>query len=200
MHELGHAAHIAAIRQRPAFDDWPDSDVLTEALADMLGVTAYDAAWERAYAGAEADAADARRSRLAGAMLDVAWSLFEMRVHRDPASDPNAIWAEITSTYLGIVPHPELAWWAMRGQLVNAAGYMANYALGAILTEALRTRVMALHGPDSFDRPSPALYAVLSERLYRFGLERSSREVVEAFLGGPLVPEPFLRSIAAVGE
>lgn len=196
MHELGHAAHIAAIRQRPAFNDWPDSDVLTEALADLLGVTAYDVAWERGYVGAEATPADAMRARLAGSVLDVAWALFEMRAHRDPAADPNAIWAEITSTYLGIVPHPELAWWAMRGQLVNAPGYMTNYALGAILTEALRSRVLELQGPDAFTRPAPALYAVLSERLYRFGLERSSRLVVETFLGGALAPEPFLRTIA----
>jgi len=200
MHELGHAAHIAAIRQRPAFDDWPDSDVLTEALADMLGVTVFDTAWERAYLGAEANLADARRARLAGAVLDVAWALFELRVHRDPAAEPNAIWAELTSTYLGIVPHPELAWWAMRGQLVDAPGYMTNYALGAILTESLRARVSALYGPEVFDRPTPALYRVLSERLYRFGLERPSRDVVEEFLGGAFVPEPFLKTIAAIDE
>ena len=34
------------------------------------------------------------------------------------------------STYLGIAPHPEWSWWAMRGQLVQEPGYMANYAVG----------------------------------------------------------------------
>jgi hypothetical protein len=198
MHEMGHAVHIAAIRARPAFDDWPDSDVLTEALADMLGVEAYEVSWQALYVGGSADAATLRRARLAGSMLDVAWALFEMRVHRDPAVDPNAVWTEITSRYLGIAAHPELSWWAMRGQLVNAPGYMTNYALGAILTEALRARVRALRGDDAFETPSPELYRWLSERLYRFGLARPSRDVVEAFLGGPVTAEPLLAAIAAV--
>jgi hypothetical protein len=187
MHELGHAAHIAAIRTRPAFNDWPDSDVLTEALADMLGVEAYE--------GAGADGA--RRERLAGTVMDVVWALFEIRVHRDGAEDPNLVWTEITREYLRIKPHPELAWWAMRGQLVDSPGYMSNYALGAVLTEALRARVLELRGPDAFRNPTPELYLWLVERLYRFGLERPSREVVEEFLGGPVDPGALAAAIAA---
>ena len=196
MHEMGHGVHIAAIRARPAFCDWPDSDVLTEALADVFGVEAYEPAWERRYLGAEATSPEARRARLAGTMLDVAWALLEMRAHRDPASDPSVLWAEITSRYLGIAAHPELPWWALRGQLIDAPGYMTNYALGAILTEALRDRVRFLRGADAFAAPSPALYDWLSERLYRFGLARSSREVVLDFLGGPLTPGPLLNAIS----
>jgi len=165
MHELGHGVHIAAIRARPAFCDWPDSDVLTEALADVLGVTAYEPAWQRRAIGAEAAPLDAQRARLAGAMLDVAWALLEIRAHRDPAIDPSALWAEITSSYLGIAAHPELPWWA-------------------ILAEALRARVRELRGPHAFENPSPTLYAWLSDRLYRCGLERPSRELVVGFLGG----------------
>ena len=200
MHEMGHAIHIAAIRARPAFDDWPDSDVLTEALADMLGVEAYESAWQSIYLGTAAEVRAARRACFAGSMLDVAWALFEMRVHRRPAVDPNAVWAEITSRYLGIVPHPELAWWAMRGQLVDAPGYMTNSALGAILTEALRSRVRTLYGHDAFEAPTPELYRRLSERLYRFGLARSSRDVVETFLGGPVTADSLLTAIAAMRE
>ena len=36
VHETGHAIHIAGIRTRPAFTDWPDSDALTEALGDLV--------------------------------------------------------------------------------------------------------------------------------------------------------------------
>lgn len=196
MHELGHGVHIAAIRARPASCDWPDSDILSEALADLFGVEAYEPAWERRYLGAEAAPADAMRARLAGTMLDVAWALLEIRAHRDPAVDPSALWAEITSHYLGIVAHPELPWWAIRGQLIDAPGYMTNYALGAILTEALRSRVRELQGADAFAAPTPALYAWLSDRLYRFGLTRASRDVVVDFLGGPLTPGPFLLAIS----
>jgi len=186
MHELGHAAHIAAIRTRPAWNDWPDSDVLTEALADMLGVEAYEPAFLRGTVGAEVDPADAARERLAGSMMDVAWALFEIRAHADGAGAPNAIWGEIVETYLRIEPHAELSWWAMRGQLVDAPGYMTNYALGAAMTESLRARLRALRGDAVFETPTPALYRELAGRLYRFGLERTSREVVEEFLGGPL--------------
>ena len=198
MHEMGHAAHIAAIRGRPAFADWPDSDVLTEALADMLGVTAYEPAWQRRYLGAAGEPDDLLRSRLAGTMLDVAWALLELRAHRDPGMDPSAIWAELTSRYLGIVPHPELAWWAMRGQLIDSPGYMTNYALGAIITEALRGRVKELRGDAAFVSPSPELYVWLSDRLYRFGLARPSSEVVEDFLGGPVSPDPLVRRITEI--
>jgi hypothetical protein len=198
MHEMGHAAHIAAIRGRPAFADWPDSDVLTEALADVLGVTAYEPAWQRRYLGAAGEPDDLLRSRLSATMLDVAWALLEMRAHRDPAADPSAIWAELTSRYLGIVPHPELAWWAMRGQLIDAPGYMTNYALGAILTEALRDRVKELRGNDAFASPTPELYVWLSDRLYCFGLARPSRDVVADFLGGRVSPEPLVRRITEI--
>jgi hypothetical protein len=200
MHEMGHAVHIAAIRARPAFCDWPDSDVLTEALADMLGVEAYEPAWQRRYVGAEATHDEATRARLAGTMLDVAWALFEIRAHRDRASDPSVIWAEITSQYLGIAAHKELPWWAMRGQLIDAPSYMTNYALGAIITEALRARVREVRGADAFETPTPAFYAWLADRLYRYGLARSSREVVLDFLGRPLTPGPFLKAISGGNE
>ena len=39
VHETGHAIHIGAIRTRPAFADWPDSDALTEALAELVSLT-----------------------------------------------------------------------------------------------------------------------------------------------------------------
>ncbi len=200
MHEMGHGVHIAAIRARPAFCDWPDSDVLTEALADVIGVQAYEPAWERRYIGAEATPRAAARARFAGTMLDVAWALLEMRSHREPTTDPSVLWAEITSRYLGIAAHPELPWWALRGQLIDAPGYMTNYALGAIVTEAIRDRVRVLRGADAFETPSPELYGWLSDRLYRYGLARSSLAVVEEFLGGPLTPGPFLSVISRRGD
>jgi len=77
-------------------------------------------------------------------MLDVAWALFEARMLRNPALDPNAVWTQITHRYLHIVPHPELSWWAVRGQLVHLPGYMVNYGLGAVLTADLREHVRKL--------------------------------------------------------
>ena len=103
-------------------------------------------------------------------MLDAAWALLEIRLIADPDRTPNDVWTEITSTYLGIAPHPEWSWWAMRGQLVQEPGYMANYAIGAVLAADLRAAIRAARG-DWIDG-DPGWYAWVTEHVYRFGLER----------------------------
>ena len=196
LHETGHGVHIAAIRARPAFDDWPDSDPFTEALADLVALEIYEPQWQQLYLGRSVALVDALRAKYAGVMLDIAWALFEIRLHKDPQADPNALWAELTRDYLGIAPHPELSWWAMRGQLVDAPGYMMNYAVGAIVVADLRARARGLRGP--FTRDDRACYPWLSERLYRFGLARPSREVISAFLGRPLLPQALLDDMSRI--
>ena len=197
VHELGHALHIAAIRPGdPKHVDWPDDDVFTEALADMIGVSVYDPAWQERYLGTSAPPDASRRARLGPAMLDICWALFEWRVHRDPSARPNDVWTDLTRSYLKAAPHPEIPWWAVRGQLVDAPGYMMNYALGAILTENLRDGVRRTRGSAAFDAPRPGLYLWLAKHLYRFGKERSAREVTEAFVGGPIDPTALRALIA----
>jgi len=120
----------------------------------------------------------------------VAWSLLELHMLRDPAADPNEVWTRLTRDYLRIRPHPELSWWAMRGQLVDSPGYMMNYAVGAILIAAIRARTVDLHGP--FVRGDGTWYEWVSRRLFRFGLERPTREVIQEFLGGPVTPAALL--------
>jgi Zn-dependent M32 family carboxypeptidase len=130
--------------------------------------------------------------------MDVAWALFELRVHRDPAADPNAVWTDITRDYLHIAPHPEWSWWAMRGQLVESPGYMMNYALGALIAAELRAKIRAERG--TFSRPDPKMYDWLADRLYRWGLERPSREVLEGFLGHPLGTAAIVADISRLGR
>ncbi|HEX9427791.1 MAG TPA: penicillin-binding transpeptidase domain-containing protein, partial [Candidatus Polarisedimenticolia bacterium] len=190
LHETGHAVHIAAIRGRPAFVDWPDSDTFTEAIADIAALEVDEPAWQRKYLGAEVPLAQSLSAKYAGIVMDVAWALFEIRMHRDPASDPNQVWTAITRDYFRIRPHPELSWWAVRGQLINAPGYMLNYAAGAILIADLRTRAKERHG--AFAEGDPSWYAFMSENLYRFGLAKSSRQVIEEFLGRPVTPAAIL--------
>ena len=72
LHESGHAVHMAAVRTRPAFADWPDSDVFTEALADVPALELYEPAWQRRYLGVAAPLADAIRAKYAGIGLDIA--------------------------------------------------------------------------------------------------------------------------------
>ena len=197
LHETGHAIHIAAIRTRPAFLDWPDSDPFSEALGDIVGLEVYEPAWQARYMGDSVAPADAVHAKYAGIVLDIAWALFEIRLHAHPEWDPNQVWTQITRDYLRIVPHPELSWWAMRGQLVNAPGYMMNYAVGAIIVAELRARAQELHGP--FTLGDPSWYRWIAARLYRFGLERSSREVITDFLGRPLSPRALLDDMARAG-
>jgi hypothetical protein len=193
LHETGHAVHIAAIRSRPAFSDWPDSDPFTEAVADFVALEVYEPVWQQHWLGDSVPRADGLRSRYGGIVLDVAWALFEMRMQRDPGADPNQVWTTLTRDYLRIRPHPELSWWAMRGQLVHLPGYMMNYAAGSILIAAIRARTRAVHGP--FVTGDSTWYSWVAPRLYRFGLERPTREVIEEFLGGPVSPAALLEDM-----
>ena len=193
LHETGHGIHIAAIRTRPAWADWPDNDTFTEALADLLALELFEPRWQQRFLGDSVPLAASLRARYAGIVFDMAWALFEIQVHRKPAADPNALWSGITSEYLGIVPHPEWSWWAVRGQLIDGPGYLVNYALGAFLTADMRARAGVRR--HSFADAEPALYPWLSAELYHFGRERPSREVLERFLGGPVRPDPLLTDL-----
>lgn len=196
LHETGHAIHIAAIRTRPAFLDWPDNDTFTEALADFPALELYEPAWQWRYLGDSVPLAGSLRAKYAGIAFDMTWSLFEIRMHREPARDPNLLWSELAARHLGIRPHPELSWWAMRGQLIDSPGYLLNYALGAFIAADLRARLVA--AGRSFGRADSTLYPWLGERLYGFGLARPSREVLEDFLGRPLSPQALLDDLGRI--
>jgi hypothetical protein len=193
LHETGHAVHIASIRTRPAFADWPDSDPFSEAVADFVALDAYEPLWQQHWLGDSVPLAEGLRSRYGGIVLDVAWSLLELQMLRDPTADPNQQWTRLTREYLRIRPHPELSWWAMRGQLVSSPGYMMNYAVGAMLIAAFRARTAAVHG--TFVTGDPTWYDWVAPRLLRFGLERPTSAVIAEFLGGPVTPAPLLRDM-----
>jgi hypothetical protein len=129
LHESGHAIHAAAIRTRPAFLEFaPDASAFLEGTADLLGWDADEPAWQRRWLGDAAEPREALLGRYGAVMLDVCWALFEIELHRQPDRRPNVVWTEITTEGLGIEPHPEWSWWAIRGQLIDSPGYMANYA------------------------------------------------------------------------
>ena len=76
------------------------------------------------------------------------------------------------------------------GQLVHAPGYMLNYAAGAMLIADIRARARETHGP--FTTGDSTWYGWIAPRLFRFGLEKPSRQVVEEFLGRPVSPAAIL--------
>ena len=155
VHEDGHAVHMAAVRARPAFFDLGD-ELFYEAFADVPSWSVAEPAWQRRYLGHSAPEAGSLRALFGQVVLDVAWGLFEIRLQRAPGTDPNALWTELTSHYLHVVPHPELAWWALRTQLVEAPGTMIDYSLGAVVTAELRGKTRRELGP--FDAGQPDWY------------------------------------------
>ena len=195
VHENGHAVHISAIRNRPAFTDWTDT-IFTEAFADVPSWSVYEPAWQRKYLGTEIPVGMSLIGLHGSVMLDIAWSLFEIRMLRDPAQDPNALWTDITREYLHIKPHPEVAWWAVRVQLVSRPGYMINYGLGSILTAEMRKATSDAIGP--FDAGNPRWHEWTSEKLIRFGSEKSAKQLMSELLGRPLSPDALLTEIRRI--
>jgi hypothetical protein len=196
IHEDGHAVHYAAVRTRPAFYSLGD-DLFFEAFADVPAWSSMEPAWQRKYLGTSATAAASLRELYSDVMLDVAWGLFEMRMLRDPDTDPNALWTDITARYLNIVPHPELAWWALRVQLVRWPGYMINYGLGAVLTADIRQRTARAIGP--FDSGNARWYAWTSRNLLQFGSSIDTSDLLRRFLGRPVSTEALLNQLRRLG-
>jgi hypothetical protein len=192
VHENGHVVNITAIRNRPAFVYWP-GDLFVEAFADVPGWSTYEPAWQHRYLGRETSQQVSLRALYGVVVLDVAWSLFELRMLRAPTSDPNVLWTEITNHYFHIVPHSELSWWVLREQLVDTPGYMLNYGLGAVLTAEMRGHIREALGP--FDTGDPHWYGWLQEHLLRYGSERDSRTLMQDFLGRPVSPQALLDQI-----
>lgn len=192
VHEDGHAAHMMAVRTRPAYFDLGDT-LLVEAFADVPSWSVAEPAWQRRYLGRAADESGALEALYASVMLDVAWGLFELRMLRAPQADPNAVWTEITSRYLHVVPHPELPWWALRVQLVDLPGYMINYGLGAVLTADLRHRTRARIGP--FDAGNPRWYAWTARTLLRYGNSVATPTLLRRFLGRPVSTAALLAEL-----
>ena len=192
VHEDGHAVHMTAVHTRPAYFDLGDT-LFVEAFADVPSWSVAEPAWQRRYLGRAADESASLEALYANVMLDVAWGLFELRLLRTPGADPNAVWSGITSRYLHVVPHPELPWWALRVQLVDAPGYMINYGLGALLTAQLRHRTRERIGP--FDAGNPRWYAWTARALLRYGNSVATPTLLRRFLGGPVAPAALLAEL-----
>jgi hypothetical protein len=198
LHESGHAIHLAAVRTRPAFLDFPEaSAAYLEGTADVLGWDVDEPAWQRHWLGEAVEPREAILSRYGTVMLDVCWALFEIEVHRHPDRRPNDVWTEITSDGLGIEPHPEWSWWALRGQLIDLPGYLANYALSAIMAAAVRDRIMALRGP--WYAGDAGWYEFVADALFVAGASRAPADLLETFLGGPLTAQPLLSDLRRAG-
>jgi len=172
--------------------------IFYEAFADVPSWSVYEPAWQEKYLGRSVPAPSALRALFAGVMLDAAWALFDLRMLRDPEGDPNTVWTDITSRYLHVKPHPELAWWAVRVQLVHKPGYMVNYGLGAVITADIRQRIAQQLGP--FDRRDPRWFGWICAQLLSSGEEHETVELLRQFLGRPVSPQALLDQVRRIGE
>lgn len=198
LHESGHALHYAALRARPAFFSWPaEQTAFVEAVADVVGWTAHEPAFLAEHVGANVSEHEAVIARYGSVMLDACWTLFELELHRHPDRAPNDAWAEIVERDLGVAGRPEWSWWAQRGQLIDGPGYLANYALGAVMVAAVRARIRELRG--DWSTGDPGWYAFVSDRLLRFAGARTPRDILLEFLGRPLTAAALLADIERAG-
>ena len=196
LHESGHALHYAAIRTRPALFSWPpDQTAFVEAVADVVGWTVHEPAFLKEHLGVDVTARESVIARFGNVALDAAWTLFEIELHRHPDRSPNQVWAEIAERDLGIHGHPEWSWWAGRGQLIDGPGYLANYALGAIVVAAIRARLQTTRSDWSLG--DPGWYGRVSDALLRFGGGRTPASLLDAFLDGPLTADALIANIEA---
>jgi hypothetical protein len=192
VHENGHVVHMMALQTRPAFMDLGDP-LFYEAFADVPSWSTYEPAWQQKYLGRSSAEESSLRGLYSTVMLDVAWALFELRMLRAPTQDPNAVWTEITSRYLHVIPHPELSWWAVRVQLVNSPGYMVNYGLGAVVTADLRQRIATQLGP--FATGDERWFGWLSQNLLSSGQTHETAALLREFLGRSVSPQALLTEI-----
>lgn len=197
VHENGHVVHMMALQTRPAFMDLGDP-LFYEAFADVPSWSVYEPAWQQKYLGRSSSEESSLRALYSSVMLDVAWALFELRMLRAPKQDPNAVWTDITSRYLGVVPHPELSWWLVRVQLVDAPGYMVNYGLGAVVTADLRQRITEKLGP--FTTGDERWFGWLSQQLLSSGQTHETAALLRGFLGRPVSPRALLNEIGRVRQ
>jgi hypothetical protein len=195
VHENGHAVHMMALQTRPAFMDLGDP-LFYEAFADVPSWSVYEPAWQQKYLGRSSSEESSLRALYSSVMLDVAWALFEARMLREPTRDPNVVWTEITSRYLRVKPHPELSWWLVRVQLVDAPGYMVNYGLGAMVTADLRQRIAEQLGP--FITGNERWFPWLSEHLLSSGQTLETAALLRQFLGRPVSPQALLNDIERI--
>jgi hypothetical protein len=183
---------MLALRTRPAFMDLGDP-IFFEAFADVPSWSVYEPAWQQRYVGRSVGESESLRALYSEVMLDVAWALFDLRMLRDPDADPNVVWTDITRRYLHVKPHPELAWWAVRVQLVHKPGYMVNYGLGAVITADIRQRIAQELGP--FATGDARWYGWISDQLLKTGEEHETVQLLRQFLGRPVSPQALLSQL-----
>ena len=198
LHESGHALHMAAIRTRPAFLDFPEATAAfsrprpTSSAGTPTNRPGSGAGWARPPSRARRSSAATARSCSTSAGRSSRSSSTATRSAARTTSGPRS-----TADGLGVVPHPEWSWWAIRGQLDRRARLSRQLrAVGDHGGRGPGTH-RELRGRGSTG--DPGWYRFVADALFVPGASRPPADLLETFLGGPLTAEPLLADLRRAG-
>ena len=81
--------------------------------------------------------------------------------------------------------------------MIDGPGYLANYALSAIMAAAVRARIVEVRG--QWFEGDPGWYRFVADALFVPGSSRPPASLLESFLGGRLTAEPLLADLSRAG-
>ncbi|MGL4944260.1 MAG: M2 family metallopeptidase [Thermoguttaceae bacterium] len=195
LHELGHAVYSFNCDQTLPFNLRDSAHIFTtEGVAMMFGALARTPQWMIAWAGIDADKANAaaaalKKQRVREQLIFCRWALvmlaFEKSLYENPDQDLKKLWWDIVERYqqLRRPPERDLADWASKPHFVIAPVYYHNYMLGELYAAQLRS---VLAGKDG-----AAMGQYLKENVFAPGASIRWAEFVEKTTGKPLGAKAF---------
>lgn len=213
LHEYGHAV----------YDRWIDPELpwllrsqahilTTEASAMLFGRLSKNAAWMRAWAGADPAelaryAEPVSRAVRQQLLVQTRWEMvmvhMERSLYRDPDQDLRALWWDLVERFQW-VRRPEGRHepdWAAKIHFSVAPVYYHNYQLGEMLASQLQDHLLR-HvlggGPGVWERyvRAPEVGAFLSREFYAPGRRFDWRTLTTRATGRPLESRPFVDELA----
>ena len=174
IHETGHAIHVAGIRTRPAFADWPDSDALTEAIADLVAFDVAEPAWQRRWLpGASRGPGDpvASAASTPRSSSTPPGPCSSCGCWPTPSGDANEVWTELTVHLAGHRPASRVVLVGDARPAGPGAGLHGRTTPPAPSWRPRSGPRSATARGDWIDG-DPGWYPWVRDRIYRFGRER----------------------------
>lgn len=204
LHELGHAFFFTHL---PSSLPWllrqPASDALGEAIALLFADLTRDEEWLTEVLGVPERRLDIRRADLRQQRRDellvfIRFCLvmihFERELYRDPDQDLVGLWWRLRARYQ-LMARPtdrQAPDWAAKIHLVSAPVYFHNYLLGQLAASQLRAHI---HGRGIGPVWSQPAGRFLVEAIISPGARLPWDQVIEAAVGRPFDPGPFIRAV-----
>ncbi len=217
LHESGHAVYDKfSDREVPWLLRQPAHAFTTEAVANLFGRRAGQAAWLREVVGVPADeaariapalAASRRLEQLVFSRWSQVMFRFEKAMYEDPDQDLDTLWWDLVERYQ-LLTRPEgrhAPDWAAKIHIALYPAYYHNYLLGELLASQLQATIGrdVLRASDwsaeTFaGRPEAGRYLV--ERVFEPGMTLPWGEMIERATGEPLTPRYYAEEFLGADE